>query len=144
LIYLLDVNVVIALLDPMHVHHAAAHSWFSVEGKRGWATCPIVQNGALRIFGGPGYTNSAGSPAAAVPILQSLLQSPNHHFWPDDLGLLDSKWCDSSALLTPKQVTDTYLLALAASHGGKLATFDRRVTAAAVPNGDKYLHLLQS
>jgi uncharacterized protein len=39
--HLLDVNVLVALLDPAHLHHDAAHAWFEVKREGGWATCPF-------------------------------------------------------------------------------------------------------
>lgn len=62
--YLLDVNVLIALLDPAHIQHDTAHAWFAEEGHTAWATCPLTENGVLRIIGHPRYPNSPGSPAA--------------------------------------------------------------------------------
>ena len=62
--YLLDVNVLIALVDPAHVHHEPAHAWFSQQGSTSWATCPMTENGLLRIVGHPRYPNSPGSPGA--------------------------------------------------------------------------------
>jgi uncharacterized protein len=49
MIYLLDINVLISLTDPMHVHHELAHQWFAEIGRRSWATCPITENGFIRI-----------------------------------------------------------------------------------------------
>ena len=36
--HLLDVNVLVALFDPAHIHHEAAHEWFGTAGPAGWAT----------------------------------------------------------------------------------------------------------
>jgi len=140
--YLLDVNVLIALIDPSHVSHDAAHRWFAATGSASWATCPITENGVLRIVGHPSYPNSPGSPAAVAPILMGLCALPGHVFWRDDLSLMDTELVDASAILLPAQVTDTYLLALAAANGGQLATFDRRLSAKAVRGGKAALHLI--
>lgn len=64
--FLLDVNVLIALIDPSHVGHDAAHHWFAEQGHADWATCPLTQNGVIRIVGNPRYPNSTGSPAEAA------------------------------------------------------------------------------
>ncbi len=56
--FLLDVNVLIALVDPAHVQHEQAHDWFARVGQRAFATCPITENGLLRIVGHPKYPNS--------------------------------------------------------------------------------------
>jgi toxin-antitoxin system PIN domain toxin len=137
--FLLDVNVLIALIDPTHVQHDRAHEWFAGEGKKAWATCPLTENGVLRIVGSARYPASPGTPAAVAELLMVLRGLDGHEFWPDDLTLLDSRYVDSARLLDTSQVTDTYLLALAAAHGGKLATFDRHLVADAVVNGVKTL-----
>ena len=140
--YLLDVNVLIALLDPMHTHHAQAHDWFQREAGAAWATCPLTQNGVLRIVGHARYPEGPGSPVEAASILAGLCAQAGHQFWHDDVSLLDAVRIDRSRLLSHRQITDTYLLALAVKHGGKLATFDRRLVADAVESGKAALHLI--
>jgi uncharacterized protein len=142
--FLLDANVLIALIDPSHVHHDAAHDWFSAVGSHSWATCPMTQNAVLRIIGHLRYPNSPGTPAAVAPLMAGLCALPGHVFWPDDVSLLDAKTLDVSRLLQSGQVTDSYLLALARTHGGRLASFDRRIMTAAVPDGAAVLHLIPS
>lgn len=78
--YLLDVNVLIALIDPGHVQHDAAHEWFARHGKQAWATCPLTENGLLRIVGSLRYPNTPGSPAAAMPLMTGLTALPGHQF----------------------------------------------------------------
>ena len=141
--FLLDVNVLIALIDPTHVGHDAAHLWFAATGAASWATCPLTENGVLRIAGHPKYPNSAGSPAAVAPIVLRLRELPGHVLWPDDLSLMQSDLVDASRITTPTQVTDTYLLALAVANTGQLATFDRRLSPNAVRRGTAALHLIE-
>lgn len=133
--YLLDVNVLIALIDPTHVQHDRAHRWFGAKGRLVWATCPLTQNGVLRIVGHSRYPNSPGNPAAVAQILAPFLALHGHEFWPDDVSLLDSLRVDAARLLDSAQITDSYLLALARAHGGSLATFDRHLVASAVIGG---------
>lgn len=140
--WLLDVNVLIALIDPSHVAHEAAHVWFQGMGMKGWATCPITENGVIRIISHPEYPNSPGSPAAVAEIVQTLRQVPGHVFWADDISPVDPVHIDTSKVMTSSQVTDTYLLALARRHGGRLATFDRRLSVAAVRDGKTALCLI--
>ena len=140
--YLLDVNVLIALIDPAHVQHDAAHDWFVKKGKKSWATCPLTENGVMRIVGHTRYPNSPGTPAAVAQLMSGLCALPGHVFWPDDISLLDTNKLDPSRLLCSAQVTDSYLLALACAHDSKLATFDRRMVADAVRGGAKGLHLI--
>lgn len=142
--YLLDVNVLIALIDPLHTQHEAAHRWFVDAGHRAWASCPLTQNAVPRIVGHPGYANSPGSPAPVVALLTTLCKLPGHAFWPDDVSLLDATCFDHSRLLDTRQITDGYLLALAVAHRGKLATFDRRLVADAVRGGRAALHLIDA
>lgn len=111
-------------------------------GQESWATCPITENGVLRIVGSTRYPNSPGNPAGVVASLQSLVRHPGHVFWPDDISLLDATKADASRLLTSAQVTDTYLLALAVAHGGQLATLDRRLIVDAVAGGAGHLCVL--
>jgi len=139
---LLDVNVLIALVDPAHVHHDRAHAWFAKQGRRAWATCPITENGLIRILGHPGYPNGPAPPSAALGLLKTLTALSGHVFWPDDLSLARHSALRSERLLSSSQVTDTYLLALAHAKGGLLATFDRKLVTSAVTGGAEALLLL--
>lgn len=141
-VFLLDVNVLIALIDPAHVQHDAAHGWFAVHGKQAWATCPLTENGVLRIVGHPRYPNSPGTPAEVAQLMKSLRALPGYVFWPDNISLLDTEMMDTERLLSSGQVTDSYLLALACAHKGQLATFDRRLVTDAVSGGTQGLHLI--
>jgi uncharacterized protein len=140
--FLLDVNVLIALIDPTHVGHEAAHDWFAGTGAASWATCPLTENGVIRIVGHPRYPNSAGSPAAVVPFVARLRALPGHVFWKDDFSLVASNLVSVDLILTPGQVTDAYLLALAVANKGQLATFDRRLSTRAVRRGRAALHVI--
>jgi toxin-antitoxin system PIN domain toxin len=140
--YLLDVNVLIALIDPAHVQHNAAHDWFAREGHKSWATCPLTENGVLRVVGHPHYPNSPGTPAAVTPLVAGLRALSGHIFWADGISLIDDSAVDQTRLLTTSQVTDSYLLALAKFHGGRLATFDRRLVPDAIVQGSQSLYLI--
>lgn len=140
--FLLDVNVLIALIDPAHIQHDPAHAWFARAGHSGWATCPLTENAVLRIVGNPRYPNSPGTPAAVAPFLAELCTLPGHAFWPDGVSSTDDKIFDVTRLLSFTQVTDSYLLGLARAHGGTLATFDRRLVTEAVCDGAGSLHLI--
>lgn len=128
---LLDLNVLIALFDSDHVHHADAARWFSAEAGRGWASCPLTQNGCLRILGSAAYPR----PEPLVEMRARLSEAtshPVHEFRADDLSLLDDQRFDAARLHDARQVTDSYLLALAVAHGGRLVTFDRSIALSAV------------
>ena len=137
--FLLDVNVLIALVDPAHVQHDQAHQWFSRIGRKSFATCPITENGLLRIVGHPKYPNSPGAPSAIAASLAALRTMPGHEFWADKISIADDSLIDTSLLSSHAQVTDSYLLALARAHGGRLASMDRRLVADAVRDGGKSL-----
>ncbi len=133
--FLLDVNAVIALIDPLHVHHERAHRWFATRAEETWHTCPIVQNGVVRVVSHPKYPNSQPAPVVLAS-LSSLAAQAGHEFLPDSVSLLDGS-VHTERLLASSQVTDTYLLHLAASHEVLLATFDTRIVASTVAGGAK-------
>lgn len=140
--FLLDVNVLIALIDPAHVQHERAHAWFASTGSAAWATCPLTEIGVLRIVGHARYPNSPGTPAAVADLMTQFRAHPGHAFWADDLSLLETTHVRSARLLDSAQVADSYLLALAAAHQGQLATFDRRLVPDAVVEGAGTLHAI--
>jgi hypothetical protein len=124
---LLDVNVLVALFDPDHIHHEAAHTWFSANRVRGWATCPITENGLVRILSNIAYTKGRHESAEAVRNrLKTFCESGNHLFWPEQLSIRDEQRLKLAGLSHSK-ITDVYLLAIAVDQGGRLVTFDRRI-----------------
>ncbi len=128
---LLDVNVLIALLDAGHVHHRVVTDWLVTHLGDGWASCPLTQNGCIRIFSNPAYPNAV--PAAQIAErLAEAARHPAHAFWPDAISLLEPGRLAWERLLSSRQVTDAYLLALAVEQGGRLVTLDRGVPLAAV------------
>jgi len=133
---LLDVNVLIALLDTDHSLHARATKWFAGHARRGWASCPITQNGCVRIMSHPGYPNALSIPAV-MERLAAASTSRFHEFWPDDISLLDAQVADSSRIHGPRQLTDLYLLALALRHSGQFVTFDSAVSLEAIRGAEK-------
>lgn len=128
---LLDVNVLVALLDADHASHATAMAWFASHAANGWASCPITQNGCVRIMSHPSYP---GAPPVAelVQRLRRATREPVHEFWRDDISVLDDTKLDATRIHGPRQLTDVYLLALAVHHGGALVTFDRSIALGAV------------
>jgi hypothetical protein len=138
----LDVNILIALIDPAISHHETAQNWFASVGRRAWASCPLTENGVIRVVGNPRYPNCPGNPKAVTELLTRFIEEPGHEFWPDDISLLDREKVDVNRLLNSSQVTDSYLVALAVAHGGQLATFDRRLIPDAVKGGAKAVHLI--
>lgn len=142
MVYLLDVNLLLALCDPNHTHHEAAHHWFALRGRLGWATCPITENGFVRVAGQPAYPSSPGGPDVVRALLQRFRRTGKHQFWPDDISVLDTTRFGVPLPLNPRHVTDVYLLGLAAEHRGKLATLDRRIPLSAVRQGPEAIEWL--
>lgn len=138
--YLLDVNLLLALTDSMHAHHEIAHRWFASKGHTSWATCPITENGFVRIASHPNYPNRPGNLATVLAILKQFCTLEGHVFWPDDIST--RSLLRSDTILSSKQLTDIYLLGLALSKKGYLATLDRRIPATALSSGTKALEII--
>jgi len=128
---LLDVNLLIALLDQEHVHHVTARSWLADNIGSGWASCPVTQNGCLRIMSQPSYPNGV-SVSKAAELLGMATATDHHEFWPDEISLLDSERFDLTRVHGPKQLTDVYLLGLAVQNDGCFATLDQRISTSSV------------
>jgi uncharacterized protein len=140
--YLLDVNVLIALIDPAHVQHDTVHEWFGRVGHQAFATCPITENGLLRIVGHPKYPNCPGPPSVVAGALTAIRGLPGHEFWTDSISLVESDAVDPTLLSSHSRVTDSYLLALARANQGKLATLDQKLATEVVAEGQAALALL--
>ena len=126
-----DVNVLIALLDGSHIHHDLVTTWLSRNLRSGWASCPVTQNGCIRILSQPGYPNSV--PAAQVAErLAEATQHSSHVFWADSISLLHPGRLMWDQILSSRHVTDAYLLALAVDQGGRFVTLDRGIPVGAV------------
>lgn len=125
---LLDVNLLVALFDPDHVHHDLAHDWFAEQRHHGWATCPITENGLVRVLSNPAYGASAIRPAALTRALARFCASGHHEFWPATPSITDDRVFDVSVASGHRQITDLYLLGLATAMEGCLATFDRSIS----------------
>lgn len=128
---LLDVNVLLALMDQAHVHHLRAKGWFLEQAPLGWASCPLTQNGFIRVISQPRYPKPIGT-SAAIKLLSDATGTEYHEFWPADLSLLDTTKLDHSLVHGPSQLTDLYLLAVAVHKGGCLATLDTTIPWQAV------------
>lgn len=133
---LLDVNVLIALLDQDHAMHERARNWLAANIRAGWASCPITQNGCVRIMSHAGYPNAL--PVGAVmERLADATVAARHRFWADDVSLLDPRVADRTHIHGPRQLTDLYLLALAVRHGGRLVSFDSSAPLTAVNGAER-------
>lgn len=128
---LLDVDVLLALLDPDHQDHHRAHRWAQEGLAAGWATCAVTENGFVRILSQPSYPNLVAIDQA-ISLLRRATSHPQHQFWPCDLSVTGAAF-DTGHLLGHRQLTDTYLLGLAVHHHGAFLTLDRHVDLATVP-----------
>jgi toxin-antitoxin system PIN domain toxin len=131
--YLLDTNVLIALLWPSHTQHAAALRWFVKHRNRKWVTCPLTEAAFVRIVSNPAFSRDAVTPAEAIGLLAANTAAADHVFWPADLRISDAVAPSGPRLVGHQHVTDAYLLAVATRRGGMLATLDQGVTALAAP-----------
>jgi toxin-antitoxin system PIN domain toxin len=133
---LLDINVLIALLEQDHSMHERAGGWFAANARDGWASCPITQNGCVRIMSHPSYPNALRVGAIMERLAEAIATAP-HQFWPDDVSLLDSRVADRTRVHGPRQVTDLYLLALAVRHRGCFVSFDSAIPLTAIKGAEK-------
>jgi toxin-antitoxin system PIN domain toxin len=137
---LLDVNLLVSLAWPNHVHHAAAMRWFRRERRREWATTPITESGFVRVSSNRSAIPSAVTPSEAMALLARMRGVDGHSFLIDDVEVVTGDECvDTSRVVTYRLVTDAHLLALARRHGARLATLDRGVQALAGHDADDVL-----
>jgi toxin-antitoxin system PIN domain toxin len=142
MIALLDVNALIARSDPRHQFHRQVKAWLRDRPGITLATCPVTENGWLRIYGHSSYPEGPGSPAAAARDLAILRDRPGHRFLADDFSIL-SPGIDLDAV-TSSQLTDLYLLALAVRNDAKFVTLDTRIDPARVEGGTQALVVIRA
>jgi uncharacterized protein len=140
--YLLDVNVLLALSWPGHKAHETAQRWFNRSAGKGWATCPMVEAGFVRILSNPAFSPRAVTAAEAIRALTVNVKHPAHQFWPDDVSVADGLSELQTRITGHLRVTDAYLLALAIRNKGKLATLDKGVLALAEPPARPHVELI--
>jgi toxin-antitoxin system PIN domain toxin len=132
---LLDINVLIALLDADHVFHERAHTWWAENAEQGWASCPLTENGVVRVMSNPGYSKKLRLiPWDLVRRLDSFAARSDHEFWADNLSLRDKAHFVAERIHGSRQVTDVYLLGLAASHQARLVSFDESIPVSVAPH----------
>jgi hypothetical protein len=134
MVALLDVNVLLALAWPNHIHHELVHRWFARRARDGWATSSIVELGFIRVSSNTRVTPAAVSPQEAAALLRRITAMAHHRFWPDDVRFAQSRHVALSRVAGHQQITDAHLVGLAIRHNGCLATLDRGVRAL-VPAG---------
>lgn len=140
--FLPDVNTLLALLDPMHVHHEAAHRWYAGQSPVRLILCSHVENGVIRVASQPKYPNCLGTGSRVRDVLREFVQKVNTASCKKDVSLLDDEVLLQSGALTPSRVSDLYLLALAAANDARFATFDTRIPSVAVAGGSAALETI--
>lgn len=138
---LLDVNVLVALAWPNHIHHDAAVRWFEDNHRAGWATAPFTQSGFVRVSSNHKIVPGARTPTEAIGLLRELTALPGHEFWTDDIAITASAHVDTARIIGHRQVTDAHLVALTLRNRGRLATFDAGL-AEVVPSTTSSTELL--
>ena len=121
---LLDVNVLVALAWPNHIHHEAVLSWFREQREAGWVTCALTEAGFVRVSCNPSAVRYAVTPADAIALLGELRRLGAHSFWSLDRSLTDLPQAIAARIQGYRQITDAVLVAAALRYGGRLATLD--------------------
>ena len=129
---LLDVNVWVALFDDAHQFSQRANAFIEARGTK-IATCPLVENGVIRVLSLPSYGRRGGLPIQVVrDRLREACAALDHEFWPDDISLRDDRIVDFTRVQGHNQITDLYLLSLAVNRRGCLASFDQGIALTSV------------
>ena len=140
---LLDVNVLVAIAWPNHVHHHAARSWFREWGaKNGWASCPVSEAGFVRVCCNPLVVQQSVTPYDAISMLRKLRRAGSHSFWPIEHSMVHLDPEIVGRLQGYRQVTDALLLSVALRQGGCLATLDSRLAQLHPPDERNGVHLI--
>jgi hypothetical protein len=109
------------------------HGWGAANGQLGWASCPLTENGLVRIMSNPDYNRQVRfTPGDLIGRFRQFTGLSDHEFWPDDLSLCDEANFITEHLLSSRLLTDLYLLGLAAKNDGRLVTFDQGIPLNAV------------
>lgn len=139
---LLDVNVLIALAWPNHVHHDAARSWFTERRRSGWATCPLTEAGFVRVSCNPSAVRRTVTPREAIALLRRLRRLEAHSFWPLERSMVELPNEILARIQGYRQITDAVLLAAAMRRGGELATFDTGLASLVTATGRRSVCLI--
>lgn len=140
--FLPDVNALLALLDPLHIHHEAAHHWYARRSPLRVVMCSHVENGVIRVASQPKYPNCLGTSGRVREVLRDFVRKMNAESCAEDVSLLDEKVLLQVGALTPSRVSDLYLLALAAANSARFATFDTRIPAESVAGGPAAMEII--
>lgn len=141
--YLLDVNVLLALVWPRLESHAAAHEWFARSGSRAWATNILTQLGVLRLLSNPAVTQGAVAATRARDLLREMTRHPGHEFWAYDRDWAAGLDFMAQRIQGHRQWTDALLVWHAMKMDGVLVTFDSGLKEMATPPLRSHLLVLK-
>jgi hypothetical protein len=142
--YLLDVNVLLALVWPRHESYEAAHAWFGKTGRHAWATNPLTQLGVLRLLTNPAVTKGVVGAAAALAAVAEFTRHEGHEFWPLDREIAACLTVTSGRLRGHGQWTDAMLLWHATERDGVLVSFDSGLKALAGRDSGSHVLILKN
>ena len=142
--FLLDINALLALLDPMHIHHEDAHQWYEKTSPEQLMICTHVANGVMRVASQPRYPNCLGTSGHVRKALKKFVEHMEVESCDKDASLMDDEVLKKPELLTPANITDLYLLAIAVANNAKLATFDKRIQPSAILGGKSAIEIIPS
>jgi toxin-antitoxin system PIN domain toxin len=123
------VNVLLAIADTEHIFHRSIREWLNAHPGEEWATCPMTENGFVRVSSQPSYRGGTKAPAESIEMLRGMKSARvmRHTFWPDEISLTDASAVNIARLAGHRQIADVYLAALAFRKQGRLVTFDARI-----------------
>ena len=142
MIALLDVNVLVALAWPNHVHHSAARAWFDVRQHYGWATCTLTEAGFVRLSCNPLVVRHPVTPLDAIEVLERLTRLGSHTFWSLDQSIVHLPESVGARLQGYRQITHAVLVAAAMQRNGQLATLDAGMEGLVAENERRFLSVI--
>lgn len=134
-----DVNVLVALVVPNHVHHDMAHVWFSDVDH--YVTTPVTEAGLLRVLLNPKIAGQPVPVESALAAVLGIRSDERASFLPDDASLAEAR-IDLAGLAGHRQVTDLHLVNLAAGNNAVLVTFDQGIREVLLPSDQGLVRLL--
>ena len=139
--FLLDVNVLVALVDEAHISHKRVTSWFDASGKESWGVCPFTEAGFVRVVTNPKYTRPF-TMEEALDVLREVKEHRGYRFWPVSISWDAAVAPFSERIFGHQQVTDAYMLGLAVSQDIVLVTQDKAMRVLAGPQYEKHVLVL--
>jgi hypothetical protein len=140
---LLDLNVLIALTEPDHIHHGKTQKWFDSSSNQSLGICPLTEAGFVRITTSTSFQPAPHSLEQAIGILQVLKGHVAYSYWEIRESWVSLTAPFSARISGHQQITDAYLLGLAIKESGALVTFDKAIKYMAGPQFADNLLILE-